>query len=222
MALVEQISLLPDGRLGLWAIEETEEMLLAQLGLSPAEEVQLSTLKGPKRLEYLCARALVHDLSGLKERIPLEKDSFGKPFLPGSFYSVSISHSYGFAAALLAPGHIGVDIQRLVDKIGRIAHKFLSDTEWQSLDHTHPIEHLHIFWGAKEAIYKAYGKKALDFRAHIRIPPFTYSGNGGSFVGHLEKEALAMDFQLHYRLKGTYMLVWGRAVSDATYKIDTK
>lgn len=220
---MEQFPVAPDGLLGLWAIEETEEILLAKLHLSPAEVVQCADLKGPKRMEYLCARALVHELSGSKQRVPLEKDAFGKPFLPGSRWGVSISHSFGFAAALLAPaGNIGVDIQRLVDKIGRIAHKFMGDTELQALDNTHPVEHLHVFWGAKEAIYKAYGKKALDFRAHIRIPPFAYSRSGGSFVGHLEKEGFVMDFQLHYLLRGEYMLVWALSECSAGFKIDAK
>lgn len=219
---MEQIPVAPEGRLGLWAIEEPEEILLAGLGLSPAEQTQLSTLKGPKRLEYLCARALVHALSGLRERVPLEKNFFGKPFLPGSPWGVSISHSYGFAAALLAPGDIGIDVQRLTDKIGRIAHKFLGDTEQQSLDNTHLIEHLHVFWGAKEAIYKAYGKKALDFRTHIRVAPFAYSRSGGNFTGQLDREGLTMDFQLQYCLRGEYMLVWAVPGREASFERDAK
>jgi 4'-phosphopantetheinyl transferase len=208
MPLIEQIPVLPEGRLGLWAIEESEGGLLGRLDLSEWEQQQLGGLKGAKRLEFLSVRLLVHEMSGNGKRTPIGKDTFGKPFLPGFPWSVSLSHSGVFSAALLAPGDIGVDVQRLVDKIGRIAHKFVSKEELPFLDTAYYLEHLHVYWGAKEAIYKAYGKKALDFCHHIRILPFSFEKNGGIFHGQLRKEEVAMDFSLCYRIRGDYMLVW--------------
>ena len=208
MPLIEQIPVLPEGRLGLWAIAEPEEELLGRLDLSEWEQQQLGGLKGAKRLEFLSVRLLVHELCETGVRTPVEKDMFGKPFIPGSHWSVSLSHSGEFSAALLAPGAIGVDIQRLVDKISRIAHKFVSEAEFSHLDTNYNLEHLHVYWGAKEAIYKAYGKKALDFCGHIRILPFSFDANGGDFRGQLCKDDVAMNFNLSYRLKDDYMLVW--------------
>lgn len=208
MPLIEQTPVLPEGRLGLWAIEESEEALLGRLDLSEWEQQQLAGLKGAKRLEFLSVRLLVHELSGDRTRAPIEKDTFGKPFIPGSHWSVSLSHSGAFSAALLAPGEIGIDVQRLVDKIGRIAHKFVSKEEIPFLDTAHYLEHLHVYWGAKEAIYKAYGKKALDFCHHIKINPFPFDSKGGFFQGQLRKGSVVMHFRLCYRLKDDYMLVW--------------
>lgn len=212
MPLVEQFSVQPEGHLGLWSIEEPEEALVERLDLSAWEQQQLQALKGAKRLEFLSVRLLVHQLSGSRVRIPVEKDVFGKPFLPDFPWSVSLSHSGEFCAALLAPGNIGIDVQLLVDKISRIAHKFISEAELLHLDAAHYMEHLHVYWGAKEAIYKAYGKKALDFCHHIRIMPFPFEAKGGIFFGQLRKDEVAMDFCLYYRLRGSYMLVWALPV----------
>ena len=212
MPLVEEFPVLPEGRLGLWAIEEAEEVLYGSLDLSEWEQGQLQGLKGHKRLEFLSARLLVHEMTGHLMRTPIEKDIFGKPFIPGSTWSVSLSHSGDFAAALLAPGDIGVDVQRLVDKIVRIAHKFIGDGEQPNLDPVFYTEHLHVYWGAKEAIYKAYGKKALDFRRHIRILPFSFKPEGGYFQGQLRKDEVSMDFHLWYQLRGAYILVWALPV----------
>lgn len=208
MPLKERIDIGPQGVLGLWDIREPEEWFAEQLRLSIWEQEHLERIKGRKRTEFLAARMLVHALTASPERLPLEKDAFGKPFLPETALSVSLSHSHGYAAALLAPGWIGVDIQYLVEKIGRLAHKFLRPEELESLGVATRLEHLHVYWCAKEALYKAYGKKALDFCAHIHITPFAYQGPDGVILGKVEKDGWRREFELSYRLQEAHMLVW--------------
>ena len=50
--------------------------------------------------------------------------------------------------------------------------------ESDSLDEGTRLEHLHYYWGAKEALYKCYGRRRLDFKEHILIEPFEYAENG--------------------------------------------
>ena len=112
----------PEGELGLWKIEESEVYFLEQLNLTPIEEDYIVQLKGRRRLEWLAGRLLLHRMSGRETRGACIKDEFGKPHLEGSAYEISISHSRELAAVVAAPRNVGVDIQKLVAKIERLAH----------------------------------------------------------------------------------------------------
>lgn len=198
-----------DTELGVWRIEEPEAWFLDRLDLRPEEQQQLQRIRGRRRVEWLAVRQLVHQMSGREQRGAFLKDEYGKPHLESSSHHISISHSHELAAAIAAPVAAGVDIQFLVPRIGRLAHKFLRPEELASLRPHNRIEHLHVYWGAKEALYKAYGRRALDFRSHIHITPFSYDARGGHFKGRVVKENYEAWFELHYSLRGDYMLVYG-------------
>lgn len=195
--------------IALWQITEPEAWFLAGLELTVRETEQLADIKGRKRLEWLAVRYLTHELSGMAARSPILKDDSGKPYLEHEGLHLSISHSREMAAAMLAPLPAGIDIQRPVEKIERIAHKFLRPEEDASLSITHRLLHLHVYWGAKEALYKAYGRRELDFRAHIAIAPFHFDPEGGSFSGKVEKEGFFAQYDLRYEVVEGYVLVYG-------------
>ena len=196
--------------LGLWKIIETEAWFRDRLSLHPEEADQLNQIKGEKRrLEWLASRQLVHHMSGRKERSPFLKDEFGKPHLDDSPYQISISHSHGTTAAIAGPLAVGIDIQLLVSKINRIAHRFLNSEEQASLSTKFSLHHLHVFWGAKEALYKAYGRRALDFCQHILVKPFQYNPHIGICQGEVIKDDYRAQFEIHYELVlENYMLVF--------------
>lgn len=196
------------GELGLWQIEEPEEWFLHHLLLSPIELRQLSHMKGRRRLEWLAVRQLVHQMSGREKRGAFVKDEFGKPHLQDSAYQISISHSDGLAAAIAAPVSVGIDIQKIVTKITRIAHKFLREEERASIqDETH-IPHMHLYWGAKEALYKAYGRRELDFKQHIIVQPFSFNGQEGTMEGRVEKGNFCAHYRLYFRCINEFTLVY--------------
>ncbi|MCI5081512.1 MAG: 4'-phosphopantetheinyl transferase superfamily protein, partial [Saprospiraceae bacterium] len=197
MPLYFHKDLQPDGELGIWRITESESFFLDQLELSNAEAAQLATIKGARRTQWCAVRHLVHQMSGRDKRGIFIKDEFGKPHLEQSDFEISISHSGEFAAAIAAPGDVGIDIQRIVPRIERIAHKFMRATETESLSEATKIEHLHVYWGAKEALYKAYGRRQLDFCQHILIKPFAFRQMQGEFRGSVQKG----DFEKHYFLR---------------------
>ncbi len=205
LATCEPLS--PDSKFGLWKIEEDEAWFLSHLHLSNEEHLQLDPLQGHRRLEFLASRTLVHLLTSHNTRIPLEKDRYGKPHLNDMPFSVSISHSRGYAAAILGKGSVGIDIQHIVGKIERIAHKFMREEELESILSTHRLAHLHVYWCAKEALYKAYGKRQLDFCNNIIIPPFPFEKTGGRCSGYIQKDNWKIDFQLHYQQWEDYMVV---------------
>jgi 4'-phosphopantetheinyl transferase len=208
MPILIHRNLEPAGELGLWSIEEEEEWFLDHLVLSEEEEAQLKRIKGHRRIEWLSARMLIHHMSGREDRGFFYKDQFGKPHLEASPFYISISHSRKIAAAIAAPSSVGIDIQRFVPKINRITHKFLNEEEIQNLDVQHRLWHLHVCWGAKEALYKAYGRRQLNFCEHIRIDAFSFQAEGGTFQGQVQKNGQKQVFQLTYELIENYALVY--------------
>jgi phosphopantetheinyl transferase len=193
----------PDATFGLWLIAETEDFFRAGLPLSPAETTELEPLKGIRRQEWLAVRWLLHQFTGQKIRLPLAKSAFSKPFFPDNDHlTCSLSHSHGVVGALLVEGAgCGCDIQVMVDKTTRLAPKFLNPQEARFVD-THPnarqFDLVHIFWTAKESLYKAYGLKALDFRSHMRVEPFTWNGRSGTTIGWVEKDDYNQAFTLMF------------------------
>ena len=178
------------GEIGIWQIQEEESFFLEQLQLSQVEEEQIQRIKGRRKLEWLAGRYLLHKMSGRSIRGICLKDEYGKPYLENSPYHISISHSHDMAAVIAAPQRVGIDIQFIVEKIDRIAHKFMRPEELESLKASTRLEQLHIYWGAKESLYKAYGRRLLDFREHIAITPFSFKPAGATIKGRIRKRSI--------------------------------
>lgn len=212
----------PDTTFGLWQIAEKESFFREELPLSPEEAAEMARLKNDlRRHEWLAGRWLLHKLTGAPQRLPLAKDAFSKPFFPENQHlACSLSHSHGIVGALVANAEtgmrnaesgtqnsafrtpysaIGCDVQVLVEKMPRLASKFLNVEEEEFVaKYAESIQYdlLHVFWTAKESLYKAYGLKALDFRAHLRVEPFAWKDNRGATRGWVKKN----DFRQAYRL----------------------
>lgn len=161
--------------------------------------------KGIRRSEWLAGRWLLHRLSGAAQRMPLAKDAFSKPFFPDNAqFLCSLSHSKGIVAALLLsdakPGvMIGCDIQVLVEKMTKLAPKFLSAPEMDFvIQHTPAVQFdlFHAFWTAKESLYKAYGLKELDFKGHIRVHDFEWKDNRAVAAAEVRKADFTQKFTL--------------------------
>jgi len=207
MPLLFSRHLFPQTTFGLWQIAEEEAFFREDLPLSPAEEGEFAQLKGILRQEWLAARWLLHKLTGEAIRLPLAKDAFSKPFFPDNEHLLcSLSHSHGIVGALLkrqngGAGGAGCDIQVMVEKMTRLAPKFLSAAEAAFVTEHKPAEQfdlLHIYWTAKESLYKAYGLKALDFRAHLHVGQFKWNGIKGEGVGRVEKDGFLQRYRLWF------------------------
>jgi phosphopantetheinyl transferase (holo-ACP synthase) len=103
----------------------------------------------------------------------------------------------------------------MTPKIQRIAPKFMRNEESESLNSDNSLAHLHIFWGAKEALYKAYGKKKLDFKAHIFVEPFAYLPKGET-IGKVKKEDFEANFNIYFEKIENYYLVFAEACEPKT------
>lgn len=194
--------------LGLWEMTENLSFFEENIILHDEEALEIRQLKDRKRHEWFCSRYLLHILSGMEIRGACLKDQYGKPFLAGSSYFISMSHSHERAAVIASSRRAGIDIQIKVEKIARIADKFLSPKERDSINETHFLDTLHFFWGAKECLYKIYGKKELDFKKHIRVDPFEYMEGSVKTTGRLEKGEENITCDITGYVSGSYFLVY--------------
>ena len=198
----------PEGEIGIWKINESESWFRENLDLYKAEETELSEIKGEgKRKEWLASRWLLHEMSGREIRGACLKDAFGKPILKDSQYEISLSHSNQVAAVLASPNPCGVDIQLKVEKITRLAHKFVNESEKKWIDPNNIIEELHLIWGAKEALYKTYSKGKVDFIEDLLIE--SVDRKKQTATGIIRKMD-GLHCTLHYEWIKTYLLVYAQ------------
>lgn len=219
MPLIYQKIWSHDNTLAVWKIEENEDYFIEKLDWTSDERQYFDSLKGNRRIEWLSSRLLTCQLSNISNTSFIIKDEFGKPRIKDSQINISISHTKGYVAIYISPKNIGIDIQNIVSKIHRIAHKYLFVNELHAIPEEKLIDSLHIYWGAKESLYKAYGRRELKYREHIRIDinhvlecqeslesiyPFT-------FTGYVMKDSYYEEFKLRaLKIDGT-LLVYGES-----------
>jgi 4'-phosphopantetheinyl transferase EntD len=199
----------PGRVLALWHIDEDESTLAAHLGEDAPENVT----NAQKRLEWLAGRVLVKEaLQTL--RLPyrgIVKDAFGKPFPAGYDYQLSLSHSFPYAAVLLdAHQSVGIDLEQPKEKLLRIAPRMFHPTE--RADAGTDLIKLCIYWCAKEALIKVYGKKDLTFAKSLLVAPFSRKTEG-EIVGSIIVDNEERVIPLYYTVTPDFVLVFNKATT---------
>ena len=189
-------------RLGVWKIEETEEFFKGNVP-------QHRDVTHPhKRLQHLAGRFL---LQFLFPDFPYELIQIAdtrKPFLPDEKYHFSISHCGDFAAAIVSKDkRVGIDIEIPVEKIVKVAPKFLSLEERQIFNIQFSMFNIQLIttlWSCKESVFKWYGNGGVDFRKHIELQ-----------YQNIEEESIKCLFSknnteltIHYRQFEHLVLAW--------------
>ena len=205
MALLLHDFLRPEGEFAIWEIEEDTINLFERLELTDEELQKASSMSNARKKEWIAARWLIHKLSGRAQRGRCLKDEYGKPYLEDSKYKISISHSQDKVAVIASPYNVGIDIQKLVEKMRRLSVKFLG-VEEASWDNS--LEDLHIIWGAKEAMYKAWGKRGIDFGKDMKVEPFYWNNDIIYTTGTLTHKNVTMKFKIKGIKKSNFVLVY--------------
>jgi phosphopantetheinyl transferase (holo-ACP synthase) len=163
------------------------------------EKKILHELSPRKKSEWLASRELLFRIAKLPERVECMYDDFGKPYLKGMNKHISVSHSGMWASAMVSDKTCGVDIQVYSHTVERIANKFLSTNE---INQTERLKiswhHLHLLWGAKECMYKAYGRRKLEFKQHIFIKSIDVGQCTG--IGEIRFEDIHLEYEIHFRI----------------------
>jgi len=209
MPLSREVTLADGIRVAIWQITESAGEIRAKIDLDQLEEEVLLTYTHEQRKrQWLASRAAVKHLVH-PAPANLTYDQHGKPHLVKGTGFISISHSGDYAAAVSGMNSaVGIDIEQIRDRIERVQQRFLSVAELDCLGNTHRLEELYVHWGAKEALYKLYGKPEVDFKKDIYIHPFDYLCNmPGNCTATLTAPGFTAEYRLVYEKIGAYMLV---------------
>lgn len=185
MPIVRRWRVFDDCQIALWQITETTDELQQNLTASPEEWAEYATIAHlQKQRQWLAGRQTVQALmrSNSLTYSGLFKDEFGKPHLRAANAQLSVTHTSQYVAVATHPTlPLGIDIERVAEKMRRIAHKFLSEKETQHANGQ--LDRLATYWCSKEALYKLHGVRKIRFREDIPIDDF---GDATIFLtGHL-------------------------------------
>lgn len=184
-----------------------EEKVICEKWLHRNEEEKLNSLHYEKRhLEWLGGRICAKEASlrylqgshGDQSKqaaihaplLQIMPSASGRPFLDAmvppdnlSMPHISISHSKGFAMAVAASSHCGLDIQADSKSLERVKDRFCSGEEekllGRELKHLQLPQHLTLLWAAKEAVKKASTLESMPGFLDLMLTHIqTIAGNG--------------------------------------------
>jgi phosphopantetheinyl transferase len=113
----------------------------------------------------LACRAALAKLLGTNE-IEITYSETGQPQIKG--HCISFSHTKNTVAVALADIPVGIDIEELSPRILRLYSRFMSEEEMSACD-LNNLQDLYYYWCAKEAMYKWFAKKNLDFIEDLQV-----------------------------------------------------
>lgn len=168
------------------------------------EFAAINQLEDKRQIESLGKTYLLNHL--LNTTVQIDYDANGKPYIIGHDIHISISHSYNKLVIITNTlENTGIDIEIIKDKVLRIKHKFLSETELENAGSD--AEKCLIYWAAKETLYKIYGLKEVDFIKNLSINPFE-KHTIGTIIGHINMPNYNHTFELNYLKLDEYMMVY--------------
>lgn len=193
--------------LGLWEINENLNYFMNNLILSENDLNKVNQFRNNHRkLEWLSVRALLDEITDYKTSIYY--NHCNKPFLSNNEAHISISHSHKLTSVILCKKRkVGIDVEYISNRIQKISHKFVNDSEYINPGDDMGIYHLYIHWCAKEALYKICDKQNLNFKSDIIIEPFEPLRKG-KIKGVVIRKNVKEYFNLQYFKKNNYIIVW--------------
>ena len=179
-----------------WKIEEPLEDLTLGIKLTEPNQKRVDAMKSILHQQGFMSIRQLFKLAGYKDT-DLYYDEFGKPHLKDKNH-ISITHSFNFAAIIISENNpVGIDIEKQRDKIVKIAHKFTPIEEYKTIaNHEALVSKLTVVWGAKESLYKIYGKKKLQFLHHIYIEDFSFTET--KTTGVIKYEGYVSSHSIHF------------------------
>jgi len=196
MPLYKTITVNKSTKVLIWKIEESFEALAEGIDLTESNQNRIDGMKSELHQRgFMSVRHLLKE-AGLVDA-DLSYDEFGKPHLKNGKH-ISITHSFTFSGVIISDEvPVGMDIEMQRDKILKIAHKFTPFQEYKTIaNHAALISKLTIVWGAKESLYKIYGKKKLRFLENIYIEDFLFADE--KTTGDITYDGIRTTYQVHF------------------------
>lgn len=186
-------------------IEESEDELKSQLHLMKPEEFR----HAGRNIQWLASRILLQELlhSMNIDGAQLTKNSQGRPLINIPGLHVSISHNPKYTAVALSDKPVGVDVELISPRIGRVKHKFMNLGDFQLVGGEEDLAGMHLVWSAKEAMFKYHSAGELDFRENL----FLEKAKEGILQGRIKKENEEHKLLVPYEFLPDGILVWAYA-----------
>ncbi len=188
----------------IWFIGETK----AELESLTSERSPLEIISEQKQLEWLAGRTIIKSLVENCELTyeGIYKDEFGKPFLLKLPNQISLTHSFPYVAAQIdIQKSVGIDLEQPKEKLLRIAPRVMAS--YELVDAGKDIVKHCVYWCAKEALYKVYGRRGLIFSNHLNIEPFMLQPFG-NLKGRIEADGNEIKVDLCYSVHPEFVLVY--------------
>lgn len=188
-----------NGIVALWHITESKEELIDLLPLSWQANLDLDRVS----THNLAARVLAHTVC--PEFSILEKDEYGKPYFDSEHHKISITHAGEYAGFMFTEKRdCGLDMEEITERVRRIQSKFVREDEEAFL--AEDLRGLFMIWCAKEAMYKYYGLKSLDFKQHMKLD-YEILQDSGTLIGHIDKDDYSRTLELDYTFFDNYLIL---------------
>lgn len=155
----------------IWQIEESLEVLSKIAGIDINDTVFPEGINHEKKkIEYLAGKILTEQACLLNniDFNGIIKDENGKPFLENSEWQMSISHTTEYIGVVLRKNlEIGLDLEKPRYQILKILPRIFTEQEIAFVGEN--LFWATIYWSAKEALYKLYGKRKVDFKENLGL-----------------------------------------------------
>ncbi len=183
----------------IWEISESINEL-KQLGNTISLKGYNSFHSENRIKQWFATRLLINHIFEGEE---IQYNEFGKPYLNNGWH-ISISHTSEYAVILLNQNNsCGIDIEKISPKVERIKHKFLSTNDLKKVS---TEKELTIYWCAKEALYKYYGKKEVLFIENLFIEEF--NPNTNEFKGIIKMQDFETELKMRWEQIEDSVLVY--------------
>ena len=177
--------------------------------LSPRDQVRLRQIPHPqKQREFVASRLALRELDP-NYRLTYE----GRiPWMDNGMY-VSLTHAHNVGAAMLSKDYIvGLDVEMQREQLFKISEKFLHPEEKLRVRPERALEDLHVYWGAKEALFKIWKKGEVDFSHELRVDPFPATDIGETTAQILKNDSL-IHCIVNYQMVAGYHLVFAWTIA---------
>ncbi len=193
-----------------WHLTESIDLFLPfkkSFSASPEKLDEIHAVQ--RRKEWICSRylgwSIAKELEG--KCAGVWSDKHNKPHIKDSSLHISISHAAPFVTVLVHKKHsCGADIEEKKEKLLRLGPKFLTTDELNQTEGD--ISRLAIAWGAKEAIYKLYGRKQLIFKENIFLHGLDNIKESGAISSQLKVGNKKSRINLKYEQFENHILVY--------------
>jgi phosphopantetheinyl transferase len=125
-----------------------------------------------RKKQQLSSRMAIFELDSHFPFDQVDHANNGKPILKSSATAFSLTHTKEIAGAIISQnGQVGIDIEKISDRILKIEQKFLNPEELALLpsDKIERVRLVTLLWTVKETVYKCFGSRAVDFSNDICI-----------------------------------------------------